>query len=52
MSVDTATQVTIDVNCTATTAGVALTFQTDQTAIYTDTDGVYPSQTGHNLGSL
>ena len=48
MPVDTATQVTIDVKCTATAAGVALTFQNDQTAIYTDTDGAHLSQTGHN----
>lgn len=52
MTIDSATQVTIDINCTATAAGVAITFQNDQTAIYTDTDGVHPNQAGHNLDSL
>lgn len=52
MTVDSATQVTIDINCTATAAGVAITFQNDQTAIYSDPDATHPNPAGHNLDAL
>lgn len=53
VTVDTATQVTIDVNCTATGSAVALNFRHDQAAMYTATfDTTHPSQFGHNQDAL
>ena len=53
VTVDTATQVTLDVNCTATGTAVALNFRHDQAAMYTVTfDSTHPSQFGHNQDAL
>lgn len=53
MSVDSGTQVTIDLNCTATATGAAITFQNDQSSIYTTPlDGTHPNPAGHNLDGL
>ena len=53
VSIDSATQVTLDVNCTATGAGTALNFRNDQSAMYTVTfDSTHPSQFGHNHDAL
>lgn len=52
MSLDSATQVTIDLNCTATATGVTIKFLNDQSAIYTDADGTHPNPAGHNLDGL
>lgn len=52
-SVDSASQVTLDVNATAGGAGVALTFRNDQAGMYTvTTDTTHPNQFGHNLDAL
>ena len=52
-SVDTATQVTLDVNATAGGAGIALIFRNDPAAMYTVTgDTTHPNQFGHNLDAL
>ena len=52
-SVDSATQVTLDVNATAGGAGIALIFRNDPAAMYTVTgDTTHPNQFGHNLDAL
>ena len=52
-SVDSATQVTIDVNATAGGAGIALTFRNDPAGMYTvTTDSTHPNQFGHNLDAM
>ena len=52
-SIDSATQVTIDINATASGAGTALTFRNDQTGIYTTTtDTTHPNSAGHNLDAI
>ncbi|MEQ1499427.1 MAG: hypothetical protein ABL914_12290 [Novosphingobium sp.] len=48
MSVDSAVQVTIDINATATAVGAALRFYNDQAGLYTTaTDSTHPSEKGH-----
>lgn len=51
VSVDSASQVTIDLNANASGAQ-ALSFQTDQAAYYTGSDGTHPNQAGHNYDAL
>lgn len=53
LTIDSATQVTIDINATATATGAALLFRNDQTALYTSLSGgtpdnTHPSQAGHD----
>ena len=52
-SVDSATQVTIDINAIAGAAGTALTFRNDPAGMYTvTTDSTHPNQFGHNLDAM
>lgn len=52
-SIDSGTQVTIDINCTANGTGVALIFANDMAAMHTtDADTTHPNADGHNLDGL
>lgn len=52
-TIDSASQVTLDLNAVAGGAGTALSFRNDATALYTTTsDTTHPSQSGHNHDAL
>ncbi|MEQ1498202.1 MAG: hypothetical protein ABL914_06045 [Novosphingobium sp.] len=52
-SIDSASQITLDVNAAAGGAGVALLFRNDAAALYTTTsDSTHPSASGHNHDAL
>ena len=54
MSVDSATQVTLDLPCTASASGVSVTFLNDHAATLTalPADATHPNTAGHNLDAL
>ena len=54
MTIDSATQVTISHNATATASGSALVVRNTPTSLYSfgPGDGTHPSQAGHNLDAL